>query len=37
MPEDHACTFDFRKHEQAQLRSTLVGCVADKLGGEERL
>ena len=35
MPEDHACTFDFKAHDRAVLGKQLVACVGDKI--EERI
>ena len=29
--EEHACTFDYRKLGMAQLSTTVVKCVAEKL------
>jgi hypothetical protein len=31
MPEDHACTFDFKAHDRAVLGKQLVACVGDKI------
>jgi predicted nucleic acid binding AN1-type Zn finger protein len=31
LPETHACTFDYKGHDQALLKKQVVACVADKI------